>query len=222
MLDFFNIISVLPIFKALDYKIIEKIVYENKFKITKYNKNSLIHSEGELCLSLEIILEGIVDIQKLDENGNIITIASFTTGELLGTNLIFSSIPNYPMTVISKTRSSIISFDKNSILEILKHNPPFLSGFLRQISDKTLVLTGKINTIALKTIRNSIVDFLKMEIIFQNSNIINLPFSKKEWAELLGIQRPSLFRELKKLKKEGFIDYNSSKITIKKDLTNIG
>lgn len=221
MFDFFNMISLLPIFNTLDTKTIEKIVFENNFKIKEYNKNSLIHSEGEICSSLEIILEGVVDIQKLDEGGNIITITSFTTGELLGTNLIFSSMPNYPMTVISKTKSSLISFDKNFIFEILETNPIFLSNFLKQISDKTLVLTGKINTIALKTIRSSILEFLRMEIILQKSNIINLPFSKKEWAELLGIQRPSLFRELKKLKKEEIIDYNSSNIIVKKDLTNI-
>ncbi|MDD3253809.1 MAG: helix-turn-helix domain-containing protein [Lachnospiraceae bacterium] len=35
-------------------------------------------------------------------------------------------------------------------------------------------------------------------------------------ADYLGVQRPSLFRELKKLKEEGIIEINNRTITIKK------
>ncbi|HSH36268.1 helix-turn-helix domain-containing protein [Schnuerera sp.] len=38
--------------------------------------------------------------------------------------------------------------------------------------------------------------------------------SKKELAERLGIQRPSLFRELRKMKEEKLIDYNHKSIVI--------
>lgn len=39
--------------------------------------------------------------------------------------------------------------------------------------------------------------------------------SKKDWAEKLGVQRPSLSRELIKMKEEGLIDYDKEKIFIK-------
>ncbi len=38
--------------------------------------------------------------------------------------------------------------------------------------------------------------------------------SKKELADRFGVQRPSLFRELKKMKKEGLIDYDHKSIVI--------
>lgn len=218
---YLEILTILPLFNTLEKETLENLISKNAFKIKNFKKNTLIHSDGEICNSLEIILNGVINIQKLDSNGNIITISSFTTRDLLGINLLFSSHPYYPMLVSSKTESSILSFSKSTIFNILENNPVFLSEFLNQISNKTLVLTGKINNIVFKTIRTSIIDFLKIEIALQKRKVIKLPFSKKEWAELLGIQRTSLFRELKKLKKEGYIEYNSSSIIIKKDLAHL-
>ena len=39
--------------------------------------------------------------------------------------------------------------------------------------------------------------------------------TKKKWAESLGVQRPSLQRELLRLKEEGLIDYDFKYIFIK-------
>lgn len=48
----------------------------------------------------------------------------------------------------------------------------------------------------------------------KNNTTIKLSISKKELAKKFGIQRPSLFRELKKMKEEGLIDYNHKYIRI--------
>lgn len=39
--------------------------------------------------------------------------------------------------------------------------------------------------------------------------------SKKEMAERFGIQRPSLSRELNKMRKDGLLEYDAKTITIK-------
>ena len=72
----------------------------------------------------------------------------------------------------------------------------------------------KIDTIALKSIRERIMEFLRVEQKRQNSHTIVLPFSKKEWAEVLAIQRPSLSRELAKMRKEGIIQFKGRIIAI--------
>ncbi|NMB08010.1 MAG: winged helix-turn-helix domain-containing protein, partial [Tissierellia bacterium] len=68
--------------------------------------------------------------------------------------------------------------------------------------------------ISIKNIRDKIIEFLTYEYHIQNSNTIKLNISKKELAERFGIQRPSLFRELKKMKEEGLIDYDHKYIKI--------
>ncbi|MFO8191449.1 MAG: helix-turn-helix domain-containing protein [Bacillota bacterium] len=45
--------------------------------------------------------------------------------------------------------------------------------------------------------------------------MIKLTLSKKELAKRFGVQRPSLGRELKKMSREGLIEYDTRTITIK-------
>ena len=58
------------------------------------------------------------------------------------------------------------------------------------------------------------MDYLKQQSIIQGSSKIVLPFSKKELADYLGVQRPSLFRELKKMKDEGIIEIETARFRL--------
>ena len=73
---------------------------------------------------------------------------------------------------------------------------------------------GKIKTLALKTIRQCIVEFLLYEYHAQKSTTIDLNMTKKELAEKTGVQRPSLSRELNKMRKDGLITCDSKQISI--------
>ena len=69
-----------------------------------------------------------------------------------------------------------------------------------------------------RTLRENIMNYLKQQTIIQKSSVILLPISKRQLADYLGVQRPSLFRELKKLKEEGIIEINNRTIAIKNDI----
>jgi len=80
--------------------------------------------------------------------------------------------------------------------------------------NNTLILTDKIKTLSLKSIRQCIIDFLMYESYVQKSNVIKLEVTKKDLAEKFGVQRSSLSRELNKMRKEGLIEYDAYSITI--------
>ncbi len=164
---------------------------------------------------MDIILFGQVSIQKVDENGNILKINDFSAREILGANLIFSSRNCYPMTVVSASNTVVLHIHKEVILQLCQNNISFMSGLIKTISDRTLILTDKINAISLKTIRQRVIDFLKYEYHMQNDHVIRLNISKKELAERLGIQRSSLSRELNKMRRDGLLEYNARTIKLK-------
>ena len=60
-----------------------------------------------------------------------------------------------------------------------------------------------------KTLRENLVDYLSALSTTQNSDTIILPITKKELADYFGVQRPSLFRELKRMKDENLIEINN-------------
>ena len=59
-----------------------------------------------------------------------------------------------------------------------------------------------------------IYDFLLKESKKQNSDTIILSMTKQALADSFGVQRPSLSRELIKLKSENIIDYDRKTIKI--------
>ncbi|BEP29592.1 Crp/Fnr family transcriptional regulator [Helicovermis profundi] len=207
-------ISKLNFFKTIKKDDLEIMISNNSIFIKKYDKNEIIHLQSELCSSMDIVIEGKVIVQNIDENGNIITISNFEKNELFGAHLLFSSQNFYPMTIIAQEETTILKIEKSKILDLCQNNKIFLIEYLNQISDRSNTLASVINRVTRKSIRACIIDFLKFEKNLQDSNKIILNISKKELSEKFGIQRTSLSRELSKMKKDGLIDFDKNSITI--------
>ena len=186
-----------------------------KLETKRYEKGQLVHLQNEICNDVDVILKGQVVVQNIGENGNVLTISVFSAPDTIGANLIFSGSNYYPMTVVASAPAIILHMPRELIIRLCKSSERFMVDFMRSISERTIVLTEKINAISLKTIRTSILDFLRYEVRIQNSNTIKLPISKKDLAERLGIQRSSLSRELNKMRKDGLVEYNARTITLK-------
>lgn len=191
------------------------LFHSQNYQIKEYKKNNIIYLQNQRCTTLDIILKGSIVVQKIDSNGNVLTISTFTSGDVIGGNLLFAHNNIYPMTIVSKSSSIILHIRRELILELCQENKTFLIEFLRAISDKTLILTDKIKSISMKTIRQCIIDFLTYEYYIQKNPKIDLQITKKDLAERIGVQRPSLLRELNKMRCDGLIEYDAHSITIK-------
>lgn len=87
---------------------------------------------------MDIILNGKVSVQKIDENGKVLTVNVFSTSDILGANLIFSSRNCYPMTVVSKTSVMLLHMHKKLVLELCQNSESFMIGLMTVISDMQL------------------------------------------------------------------------------------
>ncbi|MGI6554438.1 MAG: Crp/Fnr family transcriptional regulator [Bacillota bacterium] len=191
-----------------------------KFKVVSYKKNSVVHFDGEPCSKLEVILAGKVVVDRIDESGNLLTIAEFYSDDILGGNLLFSGNPYYPMTVSTQLPSTILEIERETLFELLQHNAAFLRTYLEFVSDHAFILGDKIRHYVNKTVRERIMSYLYRESQKQNSKHIKLPMTKKALAEKIGVQRTSLSRELAKMKKDGLILFDRDSITLLENKKN--
>lgn len=213
--DYIDIIQSNILFKNISMEKLEELFKFDELSIKKYSKDEVIYFQNEECKTFDILLEGKVSVQNLDENGNILNVANFYSGDSFGGHLIFADNNFYPMNLISKSSSVILKIKKFLVLKLCQTDSNFLQEMLRSISNKTIIISNKIHDISLKTIRDCIIDYLKYEYKLQNSLKLNMTMSKKEWAEKIGVHRPSLSRELMKMKREGLIEYTRDSIIIK-------
>ena len=202
------------LFNKLSLDKLTELLNVIEYGISEHSSGEIIHSEDEECKNLSIIVSGIIEIQKIDILGRILTVAQFSEGSTFGENLIFGDKNRYPMNVISKTDTVLVNIKKENVLKLCEMDRDFMYEFLRAISNRAVILSSKLKEVTLKTIRQKISEFLLMKNSKCNNRMIDIGMTKKEWADKLGVQRPSLSRELIKMKEEGIIDYQKNIIKI--------
>ncbi|MCK8058610.1 MULTISPECIES: Crp/Fnr family transcriptional regulator [unclassified Fusibacter] len=198
---------------------VEELITQKQLDTTDYLykvyfKNEVIHFEGERCTHFEIIIDGTVSVDRINENGNQLQIGTFENYEILGGNLLFSSEPFFPMTVTAQTKTRLLVITKEAILRLCTENQVFLTELLRTIADRSLYLGDTIKRYSKKTIRENIITYLQSRYRRSKSPTIELRLTKTELAQKLGVERTSLSRELQKMKKDGIIDFDNKSITI--------
>ncbi len=213
-MDFIKLLLNTDLFKCFTEGELTNIFNNDNYFIKSYTKDSVIYLQSEPCNSMDIILDGNIIIQKIDAEGNVLTISNFTLGDVIGENLLFSSNNKYPMTITAKSNTEILHIKKELVLKLCQTNDCFLNTFLKSLSDKSMMLTHKITTLTMKTLRQSIIDFCLYEYHIQKSNKIKLNMTKKELAEKIGVQRSSLSRELNNMRVDGLIDFDAKYIYI--------
>lgn len=216
-MDLIKIMSKHDMFIGCDEATLKGYLSDIQCDVKNYGNKEIVHLEGEVCQTLDLIIKGSVVVEQLDEEGNVLQIVQFKGGDSIGGNLLFGSVDTYPMTITSKKMVQIIHIGKADVLKLSMRSERFLKAFLKSISDKSIILTHKIKSISHTGIRDRIMAYLDYESTVQGSKTIKLTYSKKELAERFGVQRTSLSRELQKMRNEGLIEFDRTTITLMVD-----
>lgn len=187
---------------------------ESTYTVINYAKNDVIALEGTSCTKVGLVLDGEIDIKRILSSNNVIHLSSFTRGEFFGEVIAFSDTNKYPATVLASKPSKVMFISKNDFISFCSHNPEFLSMFLNDLTNKIINLNNSITGLSLTSIRQKIANYLVIESKNQESIFVKLNMTKQKLSEKLGIPRPSLSRELIKMKDDGLIDYAQDVIKI--------
>lgn len=201
-------------FKNIKIETIEAILSQVRYYEKSYSKGEIIAHEEEKCSSLGLILKGTIQIERLYSNGKSITLQRLKAGDVFGEALVFSSTGNYPATVQSVDNATIMFINKDEILKLCLKEPDILENFMTLLSDKVFMLNAKVKSISFKSLKQRVINYIIEKSRVQNSLTIKLKESKESIAAYLGIPRPSLSRELIKLRDDKLITFSRDEIVI--------
>ncbi len=184
---------------------IESLTSNSNYIINNFKKNEVIFSPNKVCDKVGIILSGSVIIKKILVSGESLIIGEKVENDLIGISSIFSNVKYYPFSITSKENTDILIIYKNDLNNLLYKDTELMFNFVKALSCDNNVLNNKIDILSQASIKNKIIHYLLCEYDKNNSLTINLPFSKKIWAEYLHVQTPSLSRSLRDIEEEGLI-----------------
>lgn len=185
-------------------------------KIKEFPTNYTVEIEGDISTYLGIVLEGKVNVIAYSYSGKEFIISTLEPGMVYGDVLLFGTKSNiYPGNVITKGKTIIAFLQNNEVRRYLESSAIFAKNYLTLLSDKVYNINHKYKLLTQDSIRDKILFFIHQEMRHQNSTKIKLNMTKEELANNLFVQRPSLSRELIKMREEGIIDFDRWSITLK-------
>ena len=196
------------------FKDVDKFLLKNVDMIKKkYTKGSTVYEKGIVCNSLDIVLSGDLVAYAASANGSESRVFSFEKDNTIGANLLFGNINRYPFNIYATSNCELLHINKDAVEALLK-DYEFTLNFVKILSLNSQVMNQKIAIYTQKTLRENLMDYFSTLSLQQNSRLITLSMSKKQLADYLGVQRPSLFRELKKMQDEGLIFVSNKEIQL--------
>ena len=203
----------IPLLANSDAGILNWCIEEKQIFSLKFSKGATVHRQRERCTTVDVVLSGGLVAYSLSENGSAVTLLEFKENGIVGANLMFGDNDTYPLNIYAVTACTLLHITKRALVELLRGHD-FVMQYIKSLSMNAQGMNRKIAILTQKTLRENIMDYLRHQALLQGSADVHLPISKKELADYMGVQRPSLFRELKKMKAAGLIDVSNRIIHI--------
>lgn len=166
--------------------------------------------------SIGSVIEGSLDIIRIDYNGTRTIIETIYEDEILGTSL--TSLLSNDYEIITREDTKILWLDYKVILEINDTKYSYYNQFIKNLLmialEKNTLKNERIEILTQKTIRNKLLEYFRIEALKNRSKIIYLKSTWQDLADYLAIDRCAMTRELKNLKEEGFISVKGRVITL--------
>lgn len=216
--EYIDTIKQSPLFNNMENDEIISLFLCLNPKIHSFNKNECIVNAGESIDKFGLVLEGEVNVIKESAEGNRIIISVIKKGDLFGEMLVFSSQKIWPVTVRVQSSCKILFITNSDLIIRCGKNCSWhismVENFMKVMSDKALMLNKKVQYLSIKSIRGKISTYLLEQYKKNKGNTIVLPLKRNELADFLNVSRPSMSREICKMRDEGIIDFHLSTFKI--------
>ena len=203
-------------FENLSKAQIKKLYVLLDVHIYKYNKDQELLPTIKTSNIIGIILKGSAQIIQTEYNGNEIMVEELEENSVFGSNISNTSSENYE--ILAKENTEVLVIDYNKLLNSRNLKYSYFNVFFQNLFDiiniKFKEKNDRIKVLEKKQIRNKLLEYFDIEYKKNHSRNIYLPFTLKELADYIAVNRSAMFREIKNLKDDRFIEIKNKRITL--------
>ena len=187
---------------------------ENKNTL-KCKKGQQFIIEGAPVNGLFFILKGTVKVFRTGINGREQIVRFAKEGEIIG-HRGFGTEEYYSIGAIALQDMILCYFSKDDLQESLLNNPKLAYDMMHFYANELNKSESKVKSISQMTVRERVIDtLLYIHRKFGDlRGFLNLPLSRKEYADYAGTTQEQVIRIFSLLKKEGLITAQGKKISI--------
>jgi len=191
------------VFSYLDDTTIEELC-DNKEE-QSFRKGEVINHEGEKIINFKYLKSGLVKLYRRTSSGEEQVITITRPFEFVSNMSIFSE-EKYQYSVSALEDSVVCLVRLTFIKELFMRNGGFAMGLLSKIS----MINDKIISQTLDIRQKNLIGRVAFVLLYftkdiYNSRVFDLPVSRKEIADYIGMSTANVIRTMSDFKKEGII-----------------
>lgn len=180
-------------------------------------KGESIFEEGESVNGIYCIKNGVCKLSKLSANGKDQIVKLVKPGELLGQRSMISEEPAN-LSAVALDDMEVCFIPKSEILGFFTNNNQFSMNVMKTICGDLKESDDHMVSMAQKTVKERLAEtLLYLEETFgkNKDGTFQIQLSREELAGMIGTATESCIRLLSEFNKNGWIDLNGKKISIK-------
>lgn len=221
MLDrYYKILQQSKLFEHVHLQDIKTILGCLNPRTASFKKGEIAARWGEKMEGLGILLEGCLAVQKENADGTRMIMHILSPGEMFGEMALFAEERLWPATIGVQEDSVILFIPPDKIVgqcfQACSFHRRITTNMLKIISEKALGLNRKVEYLSIKGMREKLCTYFWELYKKSGKYIFHLPMNRNELADFLNVSRPSMSREMCRMRDEGLIDFHLSTIKILK------
>lgn len=218
MKDFFDILRECPLFDRIGDESLKEMLGCLNAKERSYKKGDAVFAEGDKAKYLGIVLEGSVQLVRVDYYGNRSILANIEPPQLFGEAFACAGLKSLPVDAVAATDTRILLLDAQRIARPCGNACPChgqtILNLLHIVAKKNLVLHQKIEITSKRSTREKLMTYLLLQAKNVKSHTFTVPYDRQELADYLEVDRSGLSAEISKLRNEKVLECRRSTFTL--------
>ena len=191
-------------------------------KQKSFSKGEIILGEGAPAELIGVVLSGMVQVVREDYFGNRSMMAKLGPAEMFAEAFALAGVEGMPVNVVAAENCEVMLIDVSRIsrpcAKACGFHQQMIYNLMRILALKNLACNQKIEVVSRRSTREKLMAYLLLQAKRAKKSTFLIPFDRQELADYLEVDRSGLSTEIGKLRREGVIDCEKNRFTIKMPL----
>ena len=219
MKDYLSVIRSSQLFSGVSEEEVIAMLSCLKAERKDFPKDAFLLRAGDTAESIGLVLSGSVLVIQEDIWGNRNILSKAGLGQTFAAAYACAIGSRLNVSVIAETPVTVMFLNVKRILNVCpsacSHHSRIIRNLLGELAEKNLRLNEKLTHMGQRTTRSKIMSYLSAEAQRLGKYEFDVPFSRQQLADYLGVERSGLSLELGKMRSEGLLDFRKSHFVLK-------
>ena len=219
MKEFFPVIRSAPLFSGISEEELTVMLSFLRAEKRVFPKGAFVLRASDTADSIGLVLSGTVLVIQEDIWGNRNILSKAGLGQTFAAAYACAIGSRLNMSVIAETPVTVMFLNVKRILNVCpsacSHHSRIIRNLLGELAEKNLRFNEKLTHMGQRTTRSKIMSYLSSEAQRLGKYEFDVPFSRQQLADYLGVERSGLSLELGKMRSEGLLDFRKSHFVLK-------